>query len=183
MDTQMSGKVSKSKRRPPPKKRKREDNPIALDRARTVYKAVRFGGCTLAQAHKQAFPRSKATDASKRNYAKRIYDWFDMHYRTEILEMEKMFGLDIPRVGYETDQRLKAMTLKNVKVIIEPKNGQKFKPFVVEKTIEVEDNSTRMRATELLKDIVIGKQEKGPAIGVIILNPDPRVRKPEGSGE
>jgi hypothetical protein len=183
MDTAMSKELSKPKQRKVGKKRKLTDNPIALDRARRIYQEIRFNGATLEQAHKLAFPYSKAKPASKRWYAKYLCDWFSNNYPGETKEMERMFGLDPYRAGHELNRKLSATTLKNVKILVKPTNGQKFKPFVAEETIEVEDNTTQMRAAEILWNHHFGKADGGTAIGVIILNPDPRVRKPEGSGE
>lgn len=177
---------AKVKRRPPAAgkkyggKKKRQDDPVQMAKVRRLYYLVRFEGMKYGDAYRLSHPNNKAQPASQRWQGKYIYDWYEMNFPEEIKEAQRMFGLDTYRLAKEVNDRLNATTLKNVKRVIKDKKGHEQ---VVEETIEVEDNATRMRATELLKDWIIGKEEKGPAIGVVVLIPDPRVEKPVGSGE
>jgi len=165
----------------PPKKRSRAEHPVLIEEARKAYYAKHFLGLNWIKCYDYAKPGNKASKRVKTNLGKRLHDWYQENAPQDMLETLELHGLGKDRLAQEEEARLNAMTLKNVKVII----GEGEKARVVEKTIDVEDNSIRMRATELLADLQGAryKPAEGDKIAnVIILNPV-MSPKPIGSGE
>lgn len=181
-----NGSGNVGKRIPPkaPKKRSRGEHPVRTEEARKVYYAYEFLGMSFAKAYDYAKPKNKAKQRSRTQLGKRLHDWYAENAPEDMLETLKLHGLDRDRLAQETNKRLDSMTLKNVKQLVEPKGKQQFKPFVAEITIDCEDNTTRMRATELLADMLGAriKKEEDNRVQVVILNPAP-IEKPPGSGE
>ena len=88
-----------------------------------------------------------------------LYRWYEQNAPADMLETLQMHGMGKDRLADEADQRLKAMTLKEVVETVVKKDKlkdgrSKTVVYVNRKTVDVEDNSTRMRATELLADML-----------------------------
>jgi hypothetical protein len=158
------------KQLPRPKKRKRkvvesrplrhgEITPVHL--MRELVRLHELEGVPYRRAYLRVFPERRATKKSAGEIAKRLVDRYKTQYAEDLVEMLRLHGLTEERLAAEMNLRLKANTLREIvkSKIITPKpikEGLPGKaPFVltIRDTEEVEDNATRMRATELLADV------------------------------
>ena len=118
-------------------------------------------GVPYRRAYFKVFPERKAKEKSGGEIAKRLIDRYKTQYAEDLAEMLRLHGLTEERLAVELGLRLKANTLREIvkSKIVKPKaekQGMPAKPpFVLttRDTEEVEDNATRMRATELLADV------------------------------
>jgi hypothetical protein len=136
-----------------------ESTPVHL--IRELVRLHELYGVPYRRAYFKVFPERRATEKSGGEIAKRLIDRYKTQYIEELAEMLRLHGLTEERLAVELDLRLKANTLREIvkSKIVKPKAEKKGMPakppFVLttRDTEEVEDNATRMRATELLADV------------------------------
>ena len=136
-----------------------EITPVHL--MRELVRLHELEGVPYRRAYFKVFPERKAKEKSGGEIAKRLVDRYKAQYAEDLAEMLRLHGLTEERLAVELGLRLKANTLREIvkSKIVKPKaekQGMPAKPpFVLttRDTEEVEDNATRMRATELLADV------------------------------
>lgn len=136
-----------------------ESTPLHL--IRELVRLHEIKGVKYNRAYFKVFPDSRALRKSATDIAKRMIERYLRDHAEDLREMLLLHGLGEDRLGAEMDQRLKANTLREIvkSKIVTPKPAKEGlpgkPPFVltIRDTIEVEDNATRMRATELLADV------------------------------
>ena len=129
---------------------------------------------SMAEAYFRTYPekRKRMTAAVATRLAVREIAYAKEHgAEDDVLQAYKARGLDAVRLAAEHELRLRANTLKEVvkSEVIRPRSkkgkpGKRAYVLTQRETIEVEDNATRMRATELLADVHSAR--KTPAGGV-----------------
>ena len=187
-----TGKVSKAgNSRMPPKKRSRAEHPLRVEEARKAYAGRLLEGLSYADAYLRAKPRTRASRHSMTALGKQLCDWYEQNAPADMLETLQMHGMGKDRLAEETEKRLTSETLKEVVETVVKKASKKegnAKPVVytIRKTIAVEDNATRMRATELLADMLGARKRPDEATGPqqqVIVMTAVISTKPPGSGE
>jgi hypothetical protein len=133
-------------------------NSTPVQLIRELVRLHELHGVSYRRAYFRVFPDRKAKERSAGEIAKRLIERYKTQYAEDLQEMLRLHGLNEERLVVEMDQRLKSNTLHDIvlsKIVqIKTKDGRK-KPYVVtvRNTEQIEDNSTRMRATELLADV------------------------------
>jgi hypothetical protein len=130
--------------------------PVELMRELT--RLCRIEGMPYHKAYRKIFPHRQQRLRTASTQAHLLVERYIRDHADDLREMLLVHGLNKERFASELDQRLKANTLREVVksevVKVKSKDGR-TRPVVVttRDTEEVEDNSTRMRATELLADV------------------------------
>ncbi len=159
----------------PPDQKKPEPRgklpPVELMRELT--RLVRVEGMSYARAYRKVFPHRQQQLRNASTQAHLLVDRFMRDHGRDLQEMLIAHGLGEDRFAKELDKRYQAKTLhefvrseaKKVKL----KDGREsYKLLTLRNTIEVEDNATRMRATELHADVLGAR--KTPAGGGVQQN-------------
>jgi hypothetical protein len=141
----------------------REEDPVRHEQAIQVYLEWVRNHHKAATAYFKVWPekrRTMKTATASRLAMREIAYAKSQGFDRDVIAAYIANGLTAPRLALENEKRLNANTLKDIvkSEIIRPRGikGMLAKePFVLtmRQTIEVEDNSTRMRATELLADV------------------------------
>ena len=128
-------------------------------------------GMAHARAYRKVFPHRKALPRVASTQARLLIERYMREHSEDLKEMFLLHGLGEDRLAVEVDQRLRANTLREIvkSEVIRPRSSKgkpAQRPYVLTTryTEEVEDNATRMRATELLADVHGAR--KTPAGGV-----------------
>lgn len=141
----------------------REEDPVRHEQAIQVYLEWVKNHHKAAAAYFKVWPEKRKT--MKTSTASRLAMREIAYARSQGIDRDVIAayianGLTAPRLALENEKRLNAMTLKEVvdSEVIRPRGIKGYPakpPFVLtlRKTIEVEDNTTRMRGTELLADV------------------------------
>ena len=108
--------------------------------------ALVFDGVPKTRAYRKVYPHSKCNANSANRQANRILAKYDEMVGEDAGELLKKYNLDVPRVIIELEKRLNAEHTLSYQGRVSYKKGPDGK-LVPETT---PDNSTRMRATELL---------------------------------
>ncbi len=144
-----------------------------LHLVRELVRLHELEGLSYQRAYRKVWPERKATPKSAAELGRRLIGRYMREHGRELQEMLMLHGLGEDRFAKELDQRYKAKTLheivrseaKKVKL----KDGREsYKVLTLRNTIEVEDNATRMRATELHADVLGAR--KTPAGGGVQQN-------------
>jgi len=153
------------------------EDPVRLELAKQTYYAWRLGqrekrSSSLAEAYFQTYPekRKLMTAAVATRLAIREIVYAKAHgAEDDLLQILKAKGLDAFRLAEEMDSRLQSNALREIvksRVVKRKNKDGHYREVVLttRDTAEVGDNSTRMRATELLADVLGAR--KLPAGGV-----------------
>ncbi len=155
-----------------PKKPKTKGVP-PVELMRDLTRLVRVQGMGYARAYRKVFPERKQCLSTASTQARLLVERYMREHGRELQEMLIVHGLGEDRFAKELDKRYQAKTLhefvrseaKKVKL----KDGREsYKLLTLRNTIEVEDNATRMRATELHADVLGAR--KTPAGGGVQQN-------------
>ena len=132
--------------------------PVELMRELT--RLCRVEGMAHARAYRKVFPHRKGRLRTASTQAKLLIERYMREHSEDLKEMFLLHGLGEDRLAVEVDQRLRANTLREIvkSEVIRPRSSKgkpAQRPYVLttRDTEEVEDNTTRMRATELLADV------------------------------
>ena len=141
----------------------REEDPVRHEQAIQVYLEWTQNHHKAATAYFKVWPekrRTMKTATASRMAMREIAYAKSKGADTKVVEAFIAGGQSAVRLAVENEKRLNANTLKEIvkSEVIRPRSrkGAAAKmPYVLtqRETIEVEDNATRMRATELLADV------------------------------
>lgn len=142
--------------------RRTTEEDLVLDEiAFQTYRVWRFQGLTQAAAYFTTHPhkRGRIKQSTATRLAIREIAYVEEHHADDIKAMMQAHGLDAARLAVEMDSRLQAMTLREIvkSRLMKRKNKDgRYRNVVLitRDTEKVEDNTTRMRATELLADVL-----------------------------
>jgi hypothetical protein len=133
-------------------------------------------GMSYAQAYRKVFPHRRQQLRTASTQGKLLIQRYIREHADDLHEMMRIHGLGKDRLPVEMVKRLKAKTLRETVTteVIKPSGkGQRAYALVTRNTVRVEDNSTRMRATELLADVhgarKLSENDGGPRQNVAII--------------
>jgi hypothetical protein len=138
---------------------------------RELTRLVRVEGMSYAKAYRKVFPHRQQRLKNASTQAHLLVDRFMREHARDLQEMLIMHGLGEDRFAQELDKRYKAKTLdevvKSEAKKVRLKDGREsYKVITLRETIEVEDNATRMRATELHADVLGARKSAGAGAGI-----------------
>jgi hypothetical protein len=113
-------------------------------------------GMSYAQAYRKVFPHRKQRLSTASTQGKLLIKRYIRDHAEELDKMMRIHGLGKERLPVEMVKRFKAKTLREFVTteVIRPRGkDQRAYALIKRNTVRVEDNATRMRATELLADV------------------------------
>jgi hypothetical protein len=173
-------KPQKREKQPPekaPAKSPGQNKPIPrgklppVELMRELTRLVRVGGMSYAGAYRRVFPERKQLLSTASTQARLLVERFMRDHGRDLQEMLIANGLGEDRFAKELDKRYQAKTLHEIVTSeakkVRLKDGREsYKVLTIRNTVEVEDNTTRMRATELHADVLGARKSAGAGGGI-----------------
>ena len=136
----------------------------AVELMRELARLVLQEGMSYARAYWKVFPHRRPLMANASTQGHLLVERYMRDHGRELQEMLIAHGMGEDRLVKEMDKRYKAKTLheivKSEAKKVKLKDGREsYKVVTLRNTVEVEDNATRMRATELHADVLGARKQ------------------------